>query len=502
MPPLAWLFLAATVMIALLWFLAARGYWEDDAFIHLEFARSLAAGKGFTFNNHLVYGDTSPLWVWLLVAAHAVVPNWLAAGKLLTVVTAAAALTGFFFYARSLVRRWWHPAAADVFAATMLLVFVLSPYFGYWAFSGMEALAAAGLACWTCLLIAPRHLSWQRVLLAALLAGLAPLLRPEMAFFTLLVGCVLLQRIRNMHASLTVRADVFVAGLVLAAAPAVSWALYARHTFGSILPNTNAAKRAAPADSVLVRLIHLYGFGYPITLLACLLLVVWIVLYYTRRHKDPAHTSPFAALHAGGWLIFVWTALNTVFYLANHTLVQTRYLFVTAPVLTVAVLALAAVRWPRIYRTLLALTVLYGVTLSLLATRPLVRNKVRVDATFADLAAYIATLPPRAPIALYAIGEPAFLAQHPIIDTGGITRPGVIPFIHDTSDDRITAWIYAEGAKYEVIDHAPIPGAQLLWSRDIPSTGWSFDPRRYAATERLQLWQLPPAPAATVDPGQ
>ena len=217
MPPLAWLFLAATAIITLFWFLAARGYWEDDAYIHLEFARSLAAGNGFAFNNHLVYGDTSPLWVWLLVAAHAVVPNWLAAGKLLTVVVAVAALTGFFFYSRSLVRRWWHPAAADVFAATMLLTFVLSPYFGYWAFSGMEALAAAGLACWTCFLIAPRHLTWQRILLAALLAGFAPLLRPEMAFFTLLVGCVLLQRIRNMHASLTVRADVFIAGLVLAA---------------------------------------------------------------------------------------------------------------------------------------------------------------------------------------------------------------------------------------------------------------------------------------------
>ena len=500
---LVWLFLTASLVITLLWFLAARGYWEDDAYIHLEFARSLAAGHGFTFNNHLVYGDTSPLWVWLLVAAHLVVPgstaaSWLAAGKLLTVLAAAFTLSGVYFYARSLVRRWWHPDAASVFAATMLLVFVLNPYFGYWAFSGMEALAAAGLACWTCLLLAPRHLSWQRILLAALLAGLAPLLRPEMAFFTVLVGCVLLQRIRIMHASLVTRVDVLLAGLVLAAAPAVSWALYARHTFGSILPNTNAAKRAGPADSVLVRLIHVYGFGYPVTVLACLLLALWIVVYYTRRpepaHRDAAHTSPFTALHAGGWLLFVWTALNAIFYLANHTFVQTRYIFVTAPVLTIAVLAFAAIRFHRVYRALLVLAVVYSAAMSLIATRPLVHNKVLGDAIAARLAAYIHTLPPQAPVALYAIGETAFLAQHPIIDTGGITRPGVIPYIHDPDDHRLTAWIYAEGARYEIVDHPPVPGAQLLWSNRIPVTGWYITPGRYAATDRLQLWQLPPAP--------
>ena len=29
--------------------------------------RSVAEGRGFSFNGHVVYGDTSPLWVWLLV---------------------------------------------------------------------------------------------------------------------------------------------------------------------------------------------------------------------------------------------------------------------------------------------------------------------------------------------------------------------------------------------------------------------------------------------------
>jgi hypothetical protein len=490
-PWFTWLLIAVSAVIAVSWFFAARGYWEDDAYIHLEFARSLAAGRGFMFNGHVVYGDTSPLWVWLLAAFHLVIPDWMTAGKALTVFAAAFSLSGVFTFALTLVRHRLGRPAALSFAATMLLGFVLSPYFGYWAYSGMEALAAAGLVCWTCVLIAPRHLSWQRILLAAFCAGLAPLLRPELTFFTLLLFGVLFLRIRDMHhASLVVRTDVLVAALVLIAVPAVAWGFYAVHAFGRVLPNTNAAKRAGPGESILIRLTHVYGFGYPITGLVCILLVGWLLHYaFSGREKNARH-SPWSVLNAGGWLLFVWTGINCLFYLANHTLVQTRYIFVSAPVLTIAVFAFAAMQWPRAYPWLVAIMLIYGAAISLVSTRQLVRNKVADDVVYAELAAYMRTLPPDAPVALYPIGEPAFLSEHPVVDTGGITRPGVIPFIHDESDDRVTAWIYGEGARYEVIDHAPIPGAQLVWSRDLPAASWFYDMRRYLATDRLQVWKL------------
>jgi hypothetical protein len=142
--PLTVALLALSAGICVYWFFAARGYWEDDAYIHLEFARSLAAGRGFSFNGHIVYGDTSPLWVWLLVAFHALIPDWIDAGKALTAVAAIFALSGAFVYARTLVHNSLTSKAAYLFAATMVLVFVTLPYFGYWAFSGMEALAPRG----------------------------------------------------------------------------------------------------------------------------------------------------------------------------------------------------------------------------------------------------------------------------------------------------------------------------------------------------------------------
>ena len=489
LPPLAVALLALSTVIVVLWFLAARGYWEDDAYIHLEFARSLAAGRGFSFNGHIVYGDTSPLWVWLLVAFHAVIPDWLAAGKALTACAAVFALSGAFVYARTLVRHALAPQATNLFAATMVLVFVTLPYFGYWAFSGMEALAAAGLACWGAAALATKPITPARLALAALAAGLAPLLRPEMAFFTVLLGLVLLQRWSKMpDRSLSVLA----AALLLACAPGLAWGMYAVRTFGSLLPNTNAAKRAAPGDSVLSRLAHIYGFGFPVVWLGLLFIVGYLLWSGLRRRSNPKPL--WSALPAGGWLLFVWTAINCIFYVANHTFVQTRYLFVTAPVLTLALLALLANRWPRAYRSLLAFALVYGTWMSVMATRPLVRNKVRIDAIYAELAAQLRALPPDAPVATYSIGEAAFLGEHPLVDIGGITRPGAIPYLWDAGDDRRTAWIYTQGAQYEIIDHAPLPGATLLWSHNVPLTGWYFHPGMYGRTEGLQLWKLPPRP--------
>jgi hypothetical protein len=529
--PLPWLLLALSAAIAVAWFVYALGYWEDDAYIHLEFARSLAAGRGFQFNGHLVYGDTSPLWVGLLVAFHAVIPNWLAAGKALTAVAAVFALTGVYALARSLVRAAGSDEQASLFAATMLLAFVLNPYFGYWAFSGMEALAAAGLACWTLVLAAAPRLGPSRLLLAACAAGLAPLLRPELALFAFLAGLLLLYRLSPIDFSSRPEAaqtgapvgrslperggwaagveraasrpnpkiPTLLAAILLLLTPTLDWSIYAIHTFGSLLPTTNAAKRAAPHDSVLNRLAHIYAFGYPTLLLGLLLLAAWLV-YRATRSGDSAGS---ARLDSETWfrritavpltitLLFFWSALTTVFYVADHTLVQTRYIFITAPLLTIALAALGALHWPGVYRWLVTATLLFGAAVSLLSTRPLVRNKVRLDAIYAELAQVLRTLPPDAPVAHYSIGEAAFLSQHPIVDLGGITRPSVIPYLWDASDDRRTAWIYTQGAQYEVIDHQPVPGATLLWSRDIPPTSWHLDPRAYTVTERLQLWKLP-----------
>jgi hypothetical protein len=486
--PLAWLLLALSTAWCAIWFVHAMGYWEDDAWIHLEFARSFASGHGFAFNGRVVYGDTSPLWVGLLAGFHAVTPDWMAAGKTLSVVAAVFALMGAFFFSRSLVSEKLSPVQSATFAAAMVLVMVTNPYFGYWAFSGMEALSATGLACWGLLAAKRAESSPAQFLVACAIAGVAPLLRPEMTIFSALLMLLLgYQFLRNP--AMRQRVTLLLTGIVLAAAPVITWAMYALHTFGMIVPNTNGAKRAAPGDSVIMRLVHVYTLGFPLAMFGFFLLVAWVVwMLLRRRQKEIVPTLCLMPL--AGWLLLVWTKLNGIFYILDHTFVQTRYVFVTAPVLTIAILALAAMRWPRLYRVGVIFGIVFGAITSLLVPWNLIHNKIGVDRDYADLAAYVRTLPPEAAVANYSIGESAFLSGHTIIDTGGITRPGAIPFMFDTTDARMLAWIRSQGAQYWVINHQPEPGAVLVWSRDIPETGWYLNPRRYKGVKRLQLWKL------------
>ena len=385
----------------------------------------------------------------------------------------------------------------------MVLVLVVNPYFAYWAFSGMEALAAAGLVCWGLVAISgsspERPIAPHRFLLGCLCAGIAPLLRPEMAFFTVLLGMLLFLRWVNLPVPARRKLTLFFTGLLLVLGPGIAWAVYAAHVFGSILPNTNAAKRAGPGDAVLPRLLQIYAFGFPLILLGVASLLGWFLLG-RKRVGAVRWRAVVQALDAGGWLLFGWSALNALFYLGNHTYVQTRYIFVTAPVLTIAVLAIARKLWPRLYTVGVVFGLLFGIGISLLATWPLLRNKVQVDRDYAALAAFLRTLPPDAPVAHYSIGEAAFLSEHPLIDLGGITRPGIIPFLWDRTDNRRVWWAHEQGARYAVVDHAPEPGSTLVWSRTIPTTGWFLNPRHYRLKESLQVWKLPPSPTLPLPP--
>ncbi len=506
--PLPILLLGLTAAWTVLWFVHTLGYWEDDAYIHLEFARSVARGHGFAFNGHVVYGDTSPLWVFLLVLFHLVLPDspqgWMIAGKALTAAACVFALTGIFRFAASLTRELGFEASRR-FAAAALLVLVVNPYFGYWAFSGMEALAAAGLACWglwAATGISPAALTPQRYLLGCVCAGLAPLLRPEMLFFTVLLGLVLFVRWVNLPALFGDKLRLFFGGYALVAGPTLLWGAYAFHAFGTLLPNTNAAKRAGPADSVLRHLLGIYSFGFPLVMLGVLLLAGALLLgslsSQGRRGLTVAALSD--SLDVGGWVLFAWTAVSWLFYLLDHTYVQTRYIFVTAPLLTIALLAMARKLAPRLYTAGLALGLAFGVLASFWVTWPLIRNKVKVDRQYAELAAVLRSLPANAPVAHYSIGEAGFLSEHPLVDLGGITRPGVLPFLFDPDDTRRVWWAHGEGARYMVLQHAPEPGSRFIWGCNLPATGWFLNPRRYRSTDRLELWQLPTVPTLPLPP--
>lgn len=125
----------------------ANGFPLDDAWIHLQFARNLAAGHGYSFNPGIPSsGSTAPLWTLLLA-----VPLALGAGP----VEAGIALGQLFFWLTALAAsvltfrltgsRWTALLAA---AAS-----VLTPRLVWAGLSGMEVslyafLVTASLACY------------------------------------------------------------------------------------------------------------------------------------------------------------------------------------------------------------------------------------------------------------------------------------------------------------------------------------------------------------------
>jgi hypothetical protein len=501
--------LALAALWCLYWFVHAWHYWEDDAYIHLEFARSVASGEGFAFNGHVVAGDTAPFWVLLLVAMHALIPKWLIAGKVLTVLGAIFGLSGIYAFARRLAAHWPGFPQAPLFPAAVILLIVLNPYSCYWLFSGMEPIAAAGLACFAVLAATSQTPSARVLLAGCFLAGIAPLVRPEMIFLTALVALPLLGQWRRLPHPASSKLPTFVAGLILIALPLTLWSIYSLHAFGHILPNTNAAKRAPAQDSVTAHLLSIYTVGLPVIILGFLGALIYIVLRPAAVHRSlsdalaawwprrangqPQHPE---SLPLAGWIFILWPLITSVFYVLNHTYVQTRYILVTAPGLTTVILAVALNASRRAGRAVYVFGLVAALAVSLLIVRPFIANKAYNCLAVDQLAQFIHDhLPADAPVAMFSIGQVAFVSQHPIVDTGGITRPAAIPYLDQPVAAQVH-WAESQGAQY-YIGIQPDPAASLVFSIDQRYEGWSLDPRLYAESSPVQLWKLAPVPAAS-----
>ena len=200
--------------------LGASGFPLDDSWIHLQFARNLAEGRGFTYNPGVsVPGSTAPLWTILLAGLFAIAGAHLVWVK----IAGVAAAVGSAWLARRLAIQWTGEPLLGLGAG---LVTALSAPMAWGALSGMEvtlaALLVTGALC--------AHAS-GRVTLAALLIGAAALARPE---------SVLLVPLFWLGGPLTLKRSVVSLGLP--AAVLSPWIAFNLWTAGTPLPATAAAK--------------------------------------------------------------------------------------------------------------------------------------------------------------------------------------------------------------------------------------------------------------------
>ena len=239
---LAWVVTGAPVVL-----LAQRAWdWRwmsDDGFIHLRVVRQLVSGNGPVFNaGERVEASTSPLWVYLLAIGDLVTPirlEWLAVvgGMALTLagvvlaVLGARMLTGF-------------RSPGELVLPVGLAAMVAWPPMWSWATSGLEGGLVLG---WlgTCLYLLAR---WgrdrERVPTAtAVLLGLGPLIRPDLALYSALFLVVVVAADARRGAW---RAQLRAGGRVvaLAAALPLAYQVFRMGYYGSLVPNPAVAKEA------------------------------------------------------------------------------------------------------------------------------------------------------------------------------------------------------------------------------------------------------------------
>jgi hypothetical protein len=446
---------AVLALAALAWAYFSYGYIEDDAFIHLEYARSFSSGLGFAFAGHVSNGDTSPLWVLFVSFIHLFAGDWIVSAKIACALGLLIALTGAWRLASDLPKETATHALLPLAAVAVTLV---NPYFVHWSFSGMEATAALGLSLWAIWAVFA-----DRAWLAAVLIAIGPVLRPEMLVFAALLGPVLLWRTRNPSLG------------VVMAIPVALWFVYALHSFGTVVPNTNAAKRGGAFSEIATKLVQVYLMGFPVTLL----LLPFVCLWGLRNRKTPAVV----------WVLLVWPAACVAFYLTNHTLVQTRYCLLSMPSLTLAVLwLLGRVSLPKVFSTATATMLVASLVVVVWIVIPHVSNKEKLIDVTSQASTYVRDhVPAGDPVAVMAIGQMEFESRHTLIDLGGITNPEVVRYLNNPVGTL--SWAKSQGARY-FVGRQPEPSAEQVFGSELPYVGWSLQRSKYQAKEDFGVYRL------------
>ncbi|MFE3174769.1 hypothetical protein ACFXPA_32410 [Amycolatopsis sp. NPDC059090] len=254
--PMTWTWAATGAVLVLYTVLAWQRRWmSDDGLLVLRTVRQILAGNGPVFNvGERVEASTSPLWTWLL-AGLGTIPGppleWVA------VITGLLCAVGGLFFGLDGARRLY---AGPVAPAGALIVCALPPFRDF-ATSGLETglvLLWLGLSWW--LLV-----RGKTPVATAIVLGLGPLVRPDLALFSVIgfIALVLLRRPRWLAALGWLGAGVAIP---------LAYQVFRMGYYGLLTPNTALAKEAANSDwprgfAYLTDLISPYVLWIPLLLL-------------------------------------------------------------------------------------------------------------------------------------------------------------------------------------------------------------------------------------------
>ena len=451
------------------------GFPLDDSWIHVQIARHVAAGQGWTYNpGEPTAATTSPLWVMLITPLF-----WLPGEPTLWIKALGSALYMLTVYltiglARAVLRD-------DRIALLAGWLAAWQPALIFSALSGMETPLFVVLTLLALRCAQRSETSARNAYLATAWLALAGWARPELwAALPLLWGYWWWRR-RELPATAWPRPRLLVGGRV------ACFALFHLALWGHPLPTAFYAKPAAAygatdsggvrwiftlADHFLRNVGEAIGTQNPLLLMG---LGLALVRCERRTAGQRAFLSLCLALVAWVCLLTAVTNLGSVGF---HTFRRTAYFL---PGLTMAVATGVVMLWdeitaarlpaPRSMRMAVAAVLLLGMALAWQAnqlrhTGALFANDLR-SINQGDVAAarwIAAHTPSGALVAANDIGALAYVGQRRLFDLIGLASPDVIPILAETGpltsarSQRLKEKMWAQGVEYVVIFPTWFPG--------------------------------------------
>lgn len=276
-----WLLLG---LLSILFFRIYGNLAQDDAFITFRYAKNIAAGKGFVYNEgEWVLGTTTPLYTLVLAAAAYLTKADIVPISIFINILSLWVASGIFF---ELGKKAQPPESAF-----LALIFITNPLLRN--FIGMESYF---LLCF--LLLTIYCYLQKKYALTGILNGFLILIRYEMVFlsFILFVWDV----IKNKK---------FPWWMVSGGILVLIWVAYAYFVFGSPIPLSASAKLAAPKHSFLVggaAYIYLLIKEFPLYYLVFLIAVVgiWGTIKFISEKTAYLFLLVFSLLYWGAASLF------------------------------------------------------------------------------------------------------------------------------------------------------------------------------------------------------
>jgi arabinofuranosyltransferase len=307
----------------------------DDGFINLRVARMILDGHGPVFNvSERVEATTSVLWVWSIVAGDVALPlrmEWVAVVLGLACAAGGLALA----VAGSVKLHRLGGAAGLIVPAGALVVAALPPFWDY-STSGLEGglvFGWLGLLTWLLARWAGRTSGLGPA--SAVVIGLAPLIRPDLALAVpVVLGGVLAAQWSQDGWGARLRT------VGAAAALPVVYQVFRMGYYASVVPNTALAKsggrtRWAVGVDYLRDLVQPYWLVLPLAFLLLAVLAPSVARAWSSR--SARLVVAFAALPAAGLLHATYVTAIGGDYMHGRLLLPGLFA-VVAPVATMPVL--------------------------------------------------------------------------------------------------------------------------------------------------------------------